>query len=161
LIGPRETNVGGGGAIYISELNQLAEGLPVEFRPSISDPEKLAKELCAASIYCYPSLAEKGESFGVAPLEAMATGLAVVVSSLSVFRDFIKDGETGLVFDHRSNRPEQELAAKLRILLTDDQLRNKIERQAAITARQFGYEKVADAFLNDFDNLAQTADTQR
>lgn len=156
LVGPQDTGVGGGGAKYIRELNKLAEGLPVEMHPLIRDPKELAIVLQNASIFCYPSLAEKGESFGVAPLEAMATGLPVVVSNLAVFRDFIEDGETGLVFDHRACRPEQELASKLRTLVLDDQLRNMIAWKASLRALQFGYDLIAEEFLNDFSSLTQS-----
>src|SRR5437868_7628952 len=41
-------------------------------------------------------------SFGLAPLEAMADGCAVLVSNLDCFHDFIRDGETGFIFDHRT-----------------------------------------------------------
>jgi glycosyltransferase involved in cell wall biosynthesis len=160
LVGPLELDEGGGGAGYAVELELLAQGLPVVFKRPLKDPKELASELRAASLFCYPSLAEKGESFGVAPLEAMATGLAVVVSNLAVFTDFIEDGETGLVFDHKSSRPSQDLASKLRTLILDDELRGKIERQAASKALQFDYDTVAEAYLNDFTNLAQAADAK-
>jgi glycogen synthase len=39
-------------------------------------------------------VAETGEAFGVAPIEAMAYGCAPLVSNLACFRDFIEDGVT-------------------------------------------------------------------
>jgi glycosyltransferase involved in cell wall biosynthesis len=155
LIGPQATAVGGGGSAYIEELRALGAGLPMELRPPISDPKELAEELWKASLYCYPSLAERGESFGVAPLEAMATGLPVVVSKLLVFSDFVTDGETGLVFDHRADQPDRALAGKLRALILDDALRGKIGSRGASRALDFGYECVAEAFLDDFNNLSR------
>ncbi len=153
LLGPAETELGGGGENYSTELTGLAKGLPVRISPPTANPDELAERLRGASIFCYPSLAEKGESFGVAPLEAMATGLAPVVSALAVFQDLVEDGITGLIFDHRSVNPHAELAAKLRHLIVDDRTRDEMGQRAATKAHQFGYEIVAQAFLNDFSTL--------
>jgi glycosyltransferase involved in cell wall biosynthesis len=153
LVGPQGTNLGGGGTVYLSELERLALGLPLFILPPISEPARLAQKMKEASIFCYPSLAEAGESFPVAPLEAMATGLPTVVSKLSVFDGLIEDGSTGLIFDHKSDKPEEALASKLKSLLLDDDLQTKIGHQAARESLQFGYETIAEAFLNDFASL--------
>ncbi len=55
----------------------------------------------------------------VAPLEAMSTGLPVIVSGLECFLDFLVDRETGLRFDHRSGNPGSALAEKLDEALGD------------------------------------------
>ncbi len=94
VVGPWRVEEGGGGAEYLARLKRQAEGLPVEFLEPVYDRTELAAIYRAADVYCYPSLAEKGETFGVAPLEAMATGLPPVVSDLACFRDFITHEDT-------------------------------------------------------------------
>jgi glycosyltransferase involved in cell wall biosynthesis len=154
LVGPHETHLSGGGAVYLSEVKALGIGLPVTILPAINEPRELAQRMKEANVFCYPSLAEVGESFPVAPLEAMATGLPIVVSKLAVFDDLFEDGSTGMVFDHRSDKPEEDLAAKLRVLLSDDGLQRKMGSEAAAKALQFGYEAIAEVFLDDFARIA-------
>ena len=55
----------------------------------------------------------------IAPLEAMAHRCAVLVSNLDCFNDFIREGETGFVFDHRSANPADALREKIENTLAD------------------------------------------
>lgn len=157
LAGPQELSRGGGGRDYVAEITCLGEGLPVSLVPNLDNPADLAELLRRANLFCYPSIAEKGESFPVAPLEAMATGLPSVLSRLPVFQDLLEEGQTGLTFNHKCDAPHEDLAAKLLRLIEDDSLRDAIAQRAAIRARDFGYEKIAEAFLNDFNALTGNA----
>lgn len=156
LVGPSAITEGGGGEPYLARLKGLIGELPVEIMPPIYGRQALAAELHAAHFYCYPSLAERGESFGVAPLEAMATGLPVVVSNLACFRDFVRPGENGLVFDHRASNPAEKLGQELARLIDDPALAARMGDAGASTATAFGYEQVADAYLADFRDLVGT-----
>lgn len=156
LVGPWRVEEGGGGGPYRAKLQRKAEGYPVELAEPITSPEHLAEELHAAHVYCYPSLADAGESFGVAPLEAMGTGLPVVVSDLACFREFIAHGVNGLVFDHRRPEAEQRLAATLETLITQPELRTPLGQQAALRAAAFSYPAIAAQYLDDFKTLIET-----
>ena len=151
ILGPVKENQGGGGEDYLRNLHKKAQGLAVEFSKPIFDQSKLVEAYYAADLFCYPSLAEKGESFGVAPLEAMATGLVPIVSDLACFKDFIDEGETGYFFDHRSSNAANNLSATLAsaILNCDYQMSLK----AIQKAQQFSHKKVANLYLADFENL--------
>lgn len=153
LVGPSRIDRGGGGPDYINAITTAAAGAPVEIHDPIYDRKALADLLRHAAFYCYPSLAEKGESFGVAPLEAMATALAPVVSDLPCFRDFIRPGENGLVFNHRAQDPAAELAAALRALITDPARAASMGHQGAADARRFDNAIVARQYLDDFATL--------
>lgn len=155
IIGPTSVEEGGGGPAYVARLQGLAAGLPVEFLPSIKGREELARALQAAHVYCYPSLADRGESFGVAPLEAMATGLPTVVSSLPCFRDFVRDGENALVFDHRSDDAAWALGRAVNSLLSSPEQGLRLGRAAAATASAFGYPQIAGTYLQDFAELLE------
>ncbi len=163
IIGPVKSEQGGGGSDYFKLLQQKASGLNVEFQAPIFDPDLLAEAYRNADLFCYPSLAEKGEAFGVAPLEAMACGVVPIVSSLDCFKDFIEDQQTGYFFDHRSQTAEINLATTLQSALTNEIRTNVIAENAAKKACQYSYLQVAKQYLSDFESLLETpleAETQ-
>ena len=106
-----------------------------------------------ASVFVYPSLAEKGESLGVAPLEAMAAGCATIVSDLRCFDDYIEHGVTGLKFDHRSGSPEDSLASQLSRLIAEAGLLERIATGGHSAACKFRTPAIAARMLDDFASL--------
>lgn len=153
ILGPFKQNQGGGGESYLQLLKTKAQGLAVEFLAPIFDSRKLADAYRSADLFCYPSLAEKGESFGLAPLEAMATGLVPVVSNLACFRDFIEEDETGYFFDHRSTDAAKNLAATLASVILKSEKTYQMSVNVSQKASKFSYDKVAELYLNDFYSL--------
>jgi glycosyltransferase involved in cell wall biosynthesis len=154
IVGPWRIEDGGGGISYLESLKARAAGSAVEFLDPIYDRETLAKVYQKADLYCYPSLAERGETFGVAPLEAMATGLVPVVSDLACFRDFIEHGVTGCVSDHRSPDAPALLARTLAELIVSPDTRAAMGERAMRRAHALSYENVADLYLADFAEMA-------
>ena len=157
LVGPWESKFGGGGAAYRDVLEELSQQCPgrVELRAPVFEPGVLEEQLRSARLFVYPSLAEKGETFGLAPLEAMAQGCAVLVSQLACFLDFIRGGETGFVFNHRAPDPVVALQASLAGLLTNEALLAQVAEAAYRKSLEFSVERVADRYLQDFGDLTQ------
>ena len=155
IVGPTETRFGGGGDAYLSDLQRSAAecGNRVKFAGSVFDPVELAKTFRSARVFVYPSLAERGESFGLAPLEAMTHGCAAVVSRLECFGDFIRDGETGFVFDHRSDDPVESLRKKLEAVVADEPLLGRVAEAGHRKSAEYSPERVADLFIADFSSL--------
>jgi glycosyltransferase involved in cell wall biosynthesis len=153
LVGPRAVSNGGGGDVYINKLKKLATKFSIIWCDPISDANLLKKEIVKSSIFCYPSIAEKGETFGVSPLEAMATGRATIVSGLTCFKDFVKHGVNGLIFNHNTKEPEVELKKAIELLIKDTDLRNKLAFNGAQTALSFSNKKIANLYLKDFNEL--------
>lgn len=155
IIGPWTLAGGGGGEDYVRRLKAIAgpsESM-LEIGEPIFDRPALAAALRAADYYCYPSLADRGETFGVAPLEAMGTGLPTVVSDLACFRDFVTPGENALSFDHRAPEPAKALGAALERLIGDPRAALAMGARGAETARRYSYDAVADQYLADFETL--------
>jgi glycosyltransferase involved in cell wall biosynthesis len=121
----------------------------------VFDERELWARYRAARIFAYPSLAERGESFGLAALEAMASGCAVVVSDLACFRDFVRDGVNGAVFDHRGPNPAAALAERVRRLLAEPSQLAEHGARASRTAQRFGLPEVARQYLIDFQDAVQ------
>lgn len=154
LVGARDIVNGGGGAKYVKVLNELAGGC-IKWIDPIADPLQLAKIIATCDIYCYPSRAEKGETFGVAPLEAMGVGRPVIVSSLDCFTDFIEDGVNGFVFNHRSSSAKEELSVRIEQLIHDPELRKKIGWKAFESSRKFSNANIAAHYLSAFELIVK------
>jgi glycosyltransferase involved in cell wall biosynthesis len=153
VVGPTQPKQGGGGQKYLRELTRLADGFPVTFAPPEFDVSKLAAIYQGADLFCYPTMAEKGEALPVAPLEAMSTGLPVIVSSLECFSDFLRPSENGLQFNHRTNDPAGELARALENALSDWDRTRELGRRGIITAQAFSFPGIANKFLEEFERL--------
>lgn len=158
IVGPAENRFGGGGEHYLDQLRRSAGCSPrqVQFKGAIFDDDALSAEYRRAQIFVYPSLAEKGESFGLAPLEAMAHACAVLVSNLACFHDFIRDGETGMIFDHRAADPAASLRVKLAALITNDAQRANIAEAGYQKSNEYSLPRIANEFLADFERVVAT-----
>ena len=155
LVGPADTAAGGGGLAWLEGLlsqPQVAV-LPIEWTGAIYDDQQLQQHYLQAAMFVYPSLAEQGETFGLAPLEAMACGAVPIVSDLACFRDFITPGVNGLVFNHRAVDPAILLANALLELAADPCQREALS-QASLAVRQSHHPAtIAQGFLRCFDEL--------
>jgi glycosyltransferase involved in cell wall biosynthesis len=155
IVGPHEPRQGGDGRGYLDELRTAAApvGPACTFVEPIFDPDDLLAEYHAASIFAYPSIAEQGEAFGLAALEAMAAGCATVVSNLRCFDDFIAPGVSGLSFDHRAEDPTEKLAAALARLTADPLELERIAAAGRRAAEGFRLRAIAGRMLDDFAAL--------
>ncbi len=142
IVGPYRQDQGGGGADYWGSLQQLAAGLPIEFCEPVFERGALADIYRWCDFFVYPSVAERGESFGVAPVEAMSTGAIPIVSQLPCFDQFMTDG-VGTKFDHRSGLAAKNLSAALLTLLKSHDLSEQ-SRLASDVASRFSYSAAVD-----------------
>jgi len=157
IVGPASISEGGGGDSWVRALmkdTQAATGGRVQWKAPEFDHERLARQYGEIDIFCYPSVAAKGETFGVAVAEAMAAKCAVVVSGLSCFSDLVTDGDTGLVFDQTASNAESLLAEKLAVLVTDSPLRGRLAQRGQLWAEKFDFPTVSANILRDFALLS-------
>lgn len=114
-------------------------GMRYEEQPSDARVNELFNE---ASVFIQTST---HEGFALPPLEAMATGGAVVCTDAHGNRDFCRDGENCLM-------PEPEpaaVSAALARALGDPELRERLGRAGMQTAQQYAWERRIDA-LEEF-----------
>lgn len=102
-----------------------------------------------ASVFVFPSLYE---GFGLPPLEAMACGAATITSNASSLPEVV--GEAGIMVD-----PLDDVAMMREIsrVLDDDELRGWLGQRGIERAREFTWQRSADAHLRlyqSFDSLA-------
>lgn len=161
LCGPTDVARGGSGAEFRTRLlNRLSAAMPVS-RFHLLDPQFNERSLAGVyrriGIFCYPSLAAKGETFGVAVAEAMAAGAVPVVSQLACFTDFVRDGANGLVFDHTAPDAAARLADALARLLAEAAWREQLAAAARADSRAYDYAAYAADLLADFAQLTTPA----
>ena len=102
------------------------------------DQDTLVYYYSAAEMVVMPS---HYESFGMVALEAMACGTPVVASKVGGLAFNVQDGQTGFLVP---DGDAEALADKIRLLLTDQELRRKMGRQAAHWAGRYGWPAIAD-----------------
>ncbi len=129
------TLVGGRGqAAYESRVVERLAGR-VRFLGSRTD---LVRLYGASDVCVLPSLQE---SFGLPILEAMACGLPAVVSRCAGVAELISDGIDGVLLS--DPRDSEELARKLRDLVTDEGCRRRMGARARHTAEQYSWPEIA------------------
>lgn len=95
----------------------------VRFLGSVPN-EKLPDYLTEADVFVRPS---RSEGLGTAFLEAMASGVPVIGTSVGGIPDFLKHKETGLFC--QAQNPE-DLTKKIELILRDENLKNKLIENA-------------------------------
>jgi glycosyltransferase involved in cell wall biosynthesis len=156
LIGPWRTEQGGGGEAFVDMLRRRAEGLRVRILPPEFEPSRLVEHYRAHAVFCYPSLAEHGETFGVAPLEAMACGALPVCSALPCFEEYLEHRRNGWRVDCTGSNAVARLADALAFALSAPE-REAMRSAALATAAGFAYPNVAAQWLAAFERLLAPA----
>jgi glycosyltransferase involved in cell wall biosynthesis len=107
------------------------------------------------SVYqdCYGNVYEAPELMGFTLLEAMACGTPAIASRVAAMPEFIREGETGFVFDTR-----EELTSQLRRLAEEPELVEQMGRQARRCVEQEFDLRVAGARMRAvYDALIRTS----
>jgi GT2 family glycosyltransferase len=125
---------------------ELADGEGMRYIES-PDDEQVNELFCQATVFIQTST---HEGFALPPLEAMATGAAVLCTDAHGNRDFCVDGVNCLM-------PEPDpsvVSAALRRLLDDPELRERLGRAGIETAQEYAWERRIDALEGFFERVA-------
>ncbi|HYY57113.1 MAG TPA: glycosyltransferase family 4 protein [Pyrinomonadaceae bacterium] len=102
--------------------------------------EDVAPLLCALDLFVSAS---RTESFGLAIVEAMASGLAVIATATEGAREIVEDGATGMLVPVGDLEALAEAIARL---LEDEQARERMGQRARVAARErFSLERMVEA----------------
>jgi UDP-glucose:(heptosyl)LPS alpha-1,3-glucosyltransferase len=111
--------------------------------------ERMSMYYAAADVFVFPT---HYEPFGLVIIEAMASGLPVIVSSRAgVAQDIIVDGKDGFILSDPGS--EAEIASKMRKLVDDPVLREKIGRRAREKAQGYTWERCAGSVLKLYEEI--------
>lgn len=145
---------GGGGKLdYYKDLtNKMGLGAEVRFLGLVQDIEQM---YLIADLYILPTIADPCP---LAPLEAMAAGVATIMSA-SEFNgsaELIQHGEAVLL---SRPRDPKEIASAL-MSLTDRQVRHELAEKGQQLVRQFSWDKTAAETLSAYRTVMQRKGTQ-
>jgi glycosyltransferase involved in cell wall biosynthesis len=127
--------VGGGSPEVLRQWRSAAPN-GVVFRGGLASADLAeAYRLAAVAVF-----APYGEEFGMAPLEAMASGVPVVAWRDGGLQETIVDGSTGYLVDD-----EVTFRQRVRLLLHDTALRHRFGQAARWRAEEFSWQRTASA----------------
>ena len=127
---------------FLSKIDVDKRVKIVNYIPDIS------KIYRAADIYVLPTIYDP---FPLAVLEAMASGLPVVVSSLTGITDIIDDGKNGLVIKDPSDAVE--LSNGINVLAENDALRKNMGLNARDTVEKLSWKNVTQRVLRVYEKV--------
>ncbi len=117
--------------------------------------EDLASAYASADAFVFPGA---NETFGTVVLEAMASGLPVIVPDRGGVLDFVADGETGLLFD--SEEPAALARAVLR-LARDEALWQRLRRRSREVALGCSWEDSLDDLIETYYQAAEIGEMRQ
>ncbi|MGD0127314.1 MAG: glycosyltransferase family 1 protein [Terriglobia bacterium] len=138
---------GHGSEIVHDYIRRQGLGSRVQVRGYVT-PQELRILYQAASVMLFPSLEE---GFGLPVLEAMANGLPVVASQTASLPEV--GGDAALYVDPHDPR---DIAEKVRRAVEDSELREKMIQQGLARAREFSWQRVAEATLQVYNEVLAT-----
>jgi glycosyltransferase involved in cell wall biosynthesis len=141
-------------------ISYLKHSIPAEIRPKVHflgmiPRADLLQHYYGADVFTFPAIWDEG--FGLPPLEAMASGTAVVASQSGAVAETVTHGETGLLVPKNDvNRLTQAILTVLR----SDDIRERMGRAGRKKAlEQFTWDRVA-AQMSDRYGALLAADRQ-
>jgi glycosyltransferase involved in cell wall biosynthesis len=127
---------------YREELQTLFAGTHTVFAGFLQG-EDLSSAYASADIFCFPSASE---TFGNVVLEAMASGLPVIVARSGGQVDHVRQGVNGLLFP---TEDQEALVQAVKRLATDLPYARKLGANALEYARTQTWEIILDTLLYD------------
>jgi len=127
---------------YMNELKDQLKGTKVIFTGFMKG-EQLYKSFASSDIFIFPSTTD---TFGNVVIEALASGIPAVVSDMGGPKDIVTDGKTGIV---TKAKDVDSLSNALIKLLTNDNLRNQMSKDARAYAETQSWESI---YLNFWNN---------
>lgn len=129
-----------------TELVELSKRLNVDkyvkFAGFVGDIFKKALYYKSADVFVLASFSKVyAEVFPIVLLEASATGLPIVVSDIETFKCIIDDGYNGVV---TKGGDENNLANTIIYLLENEEVRNKLSKNARKKVEDYSWERIAE-----------------
>ncbi len=124
-----------------NKWTELVKDLDIEnnviFTDALSD-EELPDAYSSADVFCFPTLKE---AFGIVVIEAMASGVPVITSDISVLREIVE--KNGIFVKLRD---DDAIAKSILDLLNDEKTRKTLGKTALRHSKSFAIEKIMEDY---------------
>ncbi len=134
--------------LITGNTNINIEKHPFLIQQSWKSENEICSTYASSDLAVVPSL--WAEPFGLAALEAMSSGIAVIASQTGGLTEFIEDGKTGILVpsgDHRA------LASKINELLDDEEYRLRLGNNARRHALQYSWSNVINEYVTVIEQI--------
>jgi UDP-glucose:(heptosyl)LPS alpha-1,3-glucosyltransferase len=133
------------------QFRRLAVSLKLDQQVIFAGPQADVKKFYAASdLFVFPTV---HEAFGLVIVEAMASGLPVVVSkNAGAAEDIIDDGKDGILLTDPMNA--KEVAEKIESILRNDILRKNIGIQARKKVQSLDWDRIGERVIRVYEEIA-------
>lgn len=105
----------------------------------------------AADVFVFPSL---NEGMSNSMLEAMASGLPVIMTPTGGADELIEDGGNGFIVPFRESAP---IAQRLEDLASDPELRRRLGAKSRERAIQMSWRNVAESYIREYEKIAENS----
>ena len=146
--------VGNGDPDYQNELKELSAKLNLtknidfcEFGLGDSIMQKV-QIMQEAWVLVFPS---SREGFGLVVIEANACGTPTIATNVPGLRETVRDNDTGIIV----NRNVDELAKSIKLMIQDNELREKLSKRAFVWSMQFDWDNTARKMLNVLEEIVR------
>ncbi len=150
--GTRLAIVGGGPAD--ASLKKKFKGTPTIFTGYL-DGENLAQVYASADIFVFPGA---NETFGNVVIEAMSSGLPVVVPNAGGVLDFVETDVSGLLFE---SEDQGSLVNSVNHLLAHPETADRLGRGGRARAEGMSWDRSNEIAIQYFDDLIRDQDKQQ
>jgi alpha-1,6-mannosyltransferase len=139
--------VAGDGISRESFAAEAARRVPgrITFFGHLSDREALARVYANCDFFLHPN---PSEPYGIAPLEAMASGLALIAPNSGGVKEYANQQNARLVAPNAD-----AFADAITRLTADPDLRRSLTAAARATAQAYGWEGITDAYFDLYQRL--------
>lgn len=113
--------------------------------------ERVHQFMGACDVFVVPTHPCLSEGFGLAALEAMASGLPVIATTVGSLPEVIDDGETGVLVDPRNVK---QLSSTFKMLARDGKTRSRMGQLGRHRAQKaFGLEAMIEAVMSTYSEV--------
>ena len=132
----------------------LFEAFPLTSLTNLFLPsEDLIKLYKISDIFIFPSLIE---SFGIVIIEAMATGIPLVVSRVPGSKDLVKNNENGFMV---SKNNAQEFVKAIMNLHDNKKLHKRIKKNCLNSVKYYDWQRVSDKYIDLYKKIIKETNT--
>lgn len=141
--------IAAGGGKFTEEEIQFLKNLDIQNQvlQRYFQEEELGHYYQNAQCFVFPSLYE---GFGIPVLESMACGCPIVLTKHGSFPEVA--GDAGIYFDSES---EDDLREKIRVLISDEELRKKYAEKGLERVKKFDWKDAAEQCLKVYSDAIQ------